>query len=250
MTILWIIFVVSLGTFLFLFFFFAKAAMRRPEEISMKFATVYAGAANHDHQGASPVDVNLTDFAFLDEKGNPVKVEDYNGYVVNGNSMELANIKDGNLLLVRRDEKFTDSTPLPGIFVLRRENIHEGEGQYKLRRIWAVAYLNETDMNVLARGIMNHPEFMQLRKNKELCLDEKQMLEEFTGPKGRLDIYKKEHPHWNKINEEENRIVVSTTLRTEYEGDIHTTKGKHIAFSIHPANLVVGKVAYAYLKKV
>lgn len=246
MSIFWIIFFIASIAFIVLYYVLFKATVRQPEEMSKEFAMVYAGTPDEDHQGASPININLTTSAFLDEQGRPVKVDEYDGYVVSGNSMELANIKDRNLLLVHKNDVFSDSTPLPGIFVLRREHPLTDQGKYKLRRIWAVAYLGETDLENMIRGIMTHPEFMQLKKNTELCLDDDQMLLEFVGNKGRLDIYKDKHPHWKKSGSEENKVVISTTLRTECGSDIKTATGRHISFSIHPANLVVGKVAYAY----
>lgn len=247
MPILWIIFISALGMFVILYYFFAKAAIRRPEEQSFEFKTVYAGAAAPEHQGDSPCyRVDLTTSVFLDEKGEHVKIDEYNGFFVSGDSMELANIRDGNLLLVKKDYAFSDGTPLPGVFVLKREHPRKDEAEYKLRRVWAIAYLNETNVESLAKGILNHPEFLQLRRNNGFWLDEDKMLAEFTGQNGRLDIYKKEHPSWNVTNSVENRIVVSTTLRKEQEGDYHTENGRHIAFSIHPANLVVGKVEHVY----
>lgn len=250
MVLLLIIFIIALVTFVVLYGILLKATIRQPDEKSMEFATVYAGTADKEHQGADPVNIDITANTFLDEQGNPIKVDEYEGYVVSGNSMELANIRDGNLLLVRRNEVFTDNTPLPGVFVLKREHVSEGQGKYKMRRIWAVAYLGETDIEKLASGIMNHPEFMLLKRNKNLCLDEAQMLSEFTGKDGRMDIYKKEHPRWNESGSDENRVVISTTLRTESDRDAFITNGRHISFSVHPANLVVGKVAFAYSKKV
>ena len=246
MAILWIIFVIATIIFAILYFILFRATVRKPEEMSKEFATVYAGTVDMNHQVASPVNVNLTTSTFLDEKGNPVKVADYDGYVVAGNSMELANIKDGNLLLVRKDDSFDDSTPLPGVFVLKREHALENQGKYKMRRIWSVAYLDQTKVEDMAKGIMTHPEFIKLRRNEELCLDEKNMLREFVGENGRLAIYKREHPDWNVNGSDDNKVVISTTLRTEQEGDFHTESGRHISFSIHPANLVVGKVAYVY----
>lgn len=249
MAILWIIFIVSSLIFVILYSKLFKATVRQPEEMSKEFATVYAGNADAGHQGASPVNINITTSTFLDKKGNPVNLDEYNGYVVAGDSMELANIKDGNLLLVHKDDTFTDSTPLPGVFVLKRENPQPHQGIFKLRRIWAAAYLGQTNIKDLVKGVMAHPEFMQLRNNKELCLDEEQMLNEFLGENGRLDIYKGEHPQWGETGSDDAKVVISTTLRTEQENDVHTAQGRHISFSIHPAKLVVGKVAYVYSTK-
>ena len=163
MSIFWIIFFIASIAFIVLYYVLFKATVRQPEEMSKEFAMVYAGTPDEDHQGASPININLTTSTFLDEQGRPVKVDEYDGYVVSGNSMELANIKDRNLLLVHKNDVFSDSTPLPGIFVLRREHPLTDQGKYKLRRIWAVAYLGETDLENMIRGIMTHPEFMQLK---------------------------------------------------------------------------------------
>lgn len=251
MAILWIIFIIATIVFVVLYYALYKATVRRPEEMFKEFSTVYAGTADNEHQGASPVNINLTTSSFLDNDGNPINVDDYDGFVVSGDSMELANIKDGNLLLVRKNERFTDSTPLPAVFVLKRENPLVGQGKYKMRRIWAVSYLGDiVSIEDVVRGIMNHPEFIQLKRSTDLCLDEASMLREFTGEGGRIEQYKNEHPHWNDVDSEENKVVISTTLRTEHEGDVlHTPQGRHISFSIHPASLVVGKVAYAYSVK-
>lgn len=251
MAFLWILFIVASIVFIVLYYILFKATVRQPNEMSKEFSTVYAGTADKKHLGASPVNINLTTSTFLDDNGNPINVDEYDGFVVSGDSMELANIKDGNLLLVRKNELFTDSTPLPGVFVLKRENALEHQGKYKLRRIWAVSYLDDiTSVENIVRGIMKHPEFKQLSKKKELFLDEDSMLKEFLGDKGRLAVYQKEHPHWNEVGAADNKVVISTTLRTESEGDeVHTAKGRHISFSVHPTNLVVGKVAFVYSVK-
>ncbi len=247
MVILWMIFIASVIVFTYLYYKLLRATVRQPEKMSKEFSTVYAGNADKEHQGASPININLATSSFLDNSGNPVKVDEYEGFVVSGNSMELAKIKDGDLLLVHKNEIFNDNTPLPGVFVLKRENAKDNQGKYKMRRIWAVAYLCDTNIDNTLLGIMNHPEFRQLKKNEELCLDDAMMLREFSGENGRLDVYKREHPNWNKEWSDESKVVISTTLRTEKSVDmIHSACGRHISFSVHPANLVVGKVAFVY----
>lgn len=246
MIILWLVFIVASIAFIYLYRKLFKATLRRPEEMSKEFATVYAGSPMEEESEEAVVNVNLTDSMFLDENGNPLKVENYDGYIVAGNSMELANIKSGNLLLVRKENLFMDNTPLPGVFILKRERVLSGQAQFKLRRIWAIAYLNQSNIEDVVRGIIAHPEFQQLKKNSDFCIDEKLMLEELLGKKGRLSIYKVEHPHFSDASSGDCRIVISTTLRTESGNDAHTKRGRHISFSIHPANLVIGRIAYVY----
>lgn len=247
MAFLWFLFVAATIVFAFLYYKLFKASMKQPGELSKEFATVYAGTADHSHQGTTLMNFNIAESTFLDDSGKQVNVDEYDGFVVSGNSMELANVKDGNLLLVRKNQSFTDSTPLPGVFVLKREKALENEGKYKMRRIWAVAYLGETVVENMIRGIMSHPEFMQLKRNTELYFDDEFILNEFLGDNGRLAIYKREHPHWNEVGSEENKVVISTTLRTESANDkYHSVRGKHISFSVHPASLVVGRVCYVY----
>lgn len=139
---------------------------------------------------------------------------------------------------------------MPNIFVLEREHLHESEAKYKLRRVWAVAYLSEVDLKDVIGGIMAHPEFLRLKQNKNVCVDDQQMEDEFFGDRGRLSIYKTEHINWNVPGSNEERVVISTTLRKEQcDDNLHTEAGKHISFSIHPADLVVGQVVYAYPKR-
>ena len=250
MIILWLVFIVASIAFLCLYGMLFKATLRRPEEKSKEFAAVYAGGPGKEESEEAVVNVNLTDSMFLDEKGKPLKVENYDGYIVVGNSMELAIIKSGNLLLVPKRDVFMDNTPLPGVFILRRERVLSGQAQFKLRRIWAIAYLNQSNIEDVVRGIIAHPEFQQLKKNSDFCLDEQLMLEELLGKKGRLFIYKEEHPHFSEASSEDCRVVISTTLRTESNvDDVHTKQGRHISFSIHPASLVTGRIAYVYSRE-
>lgn len=247
MVALWIVFVISSAIFVFLFGKLIWATRKSKQEASKDFSYVYAGESDGEQIDAPAVNMPVSEQVFLDEKGHPIDLKQYEGYHVKGNSMELANIKEGDILLSANDFKFEDNTPLPNIFVLEREHPHENEAKYKLRRVWAVAYLSKVEPEDVIRGIMAHPEFIKLKQNKNVCIDDQQMMDEFLGDGGRLSIYQKEHPNWNKAGHNDERVAVSTTLRKETKnGNLHTEGGKHISFSIHPASLVVGQVVYAY----
>ena len=247
MVALWIVFIISSAIFVFLFGKLIRATRKSNQETFMDFSYVYAGEADGEQMDASAVNMPVSERVFLDENGSPIDLKKYDGYLVKGNSMELANIKEGDILLSAHDFTFEDNTPLPNIFVLEREHPQENEAKYKLRRVWAVAYLSEVDPKDVIRGIMAHPEFIKLKQNNNVCVDDQQMEDEFLEDGGRLSIYKKEHPNWSKEGHNEARVAISTTLRKETEdGNLHTEAGKHISFSIHPASLVVGQVVYAY----
>ena len=135
MVALWIVFIISSAIFVFLFGKLIRATRRSNQEMSMDFSYVYAGEADGEQIGASAVNMPVSERVFLDEKGSPIDIEKYDGYLVKGNSMELANIKEGDILLSAHDFTFEDNTPLPNIFVLEREHSHENEAKYKLRRV-------------------------------------------------------------------------------------------------------------------
>lgn len=245
MVALWIVFIISSAIFVILFGKLIRATRKSNRETSKDFSYVYAGEADGEQIDAPAINMPVSERVFLDENGCLIDLKKYDGYLVKGNSMELANIKEGDILLSAHDFTFEDNIPLPNIFVLEREHLHEKEAKYKLRRVWAVAYLSEVDPKDVIRGIMTHPEFIKLKQNKNVCVDDQQMEDEFL--EDRLPIYKKEHPNWNTKGHNEERVAISTTLRKETNnGQLHTEAGKHISFSIHPASLVVGQVVYAY----
>lgn len=248
MILIWILFVLAVIAFVVLFCILNKKIRKLPDAGTKVFLPVYAGCPEECDKEIGAIEISLVKFNFRDENDNTICLDDYEGYVAEGDSMELANIKNGDLMLVHKNYEFHDSTPLPNIFVLKREHKHENEAGHKLRRVWAVINLTESDICNVIKGISAHPAFIKLQQNKEFCVDNEQMLNEFFGEKGRLYKYKKDHPLWNQHNCSDSRVIISTTLRTNKEG-FNTGKGKHISFSIHPANLVVGQVSYVYSKE-
>lgn len=136
MVALWIVFGISSAIFVILFGKLIWVTRKSNQETSMDFSYVYAGESDGEQIDAPAVNMPVSEQVFLDEKGHPIDLKQYEGYIVKGNSMELANIKEGDILLSANDFKFEDNTPLPNIFVLEREHPHENEAKYKLRRVW------------------------------------------------------------------------------------------------------------------
>ena len=247
MSLMWISFSIIAVLFVILFVIVSISTRNLPQNGNMRFALVYAGHPEEDEM-ANELDITLSKFIFKDNEGKDVPIDDFDGYIAKGNSMELANIKNGDLMLVSKNYKFQDDTPLPNIFILKREHVKdETEAKFKLRRVWAIVYINETtSLEDVIKGIKKHPVFNNLQNNTDYCLPTEQMEKEFFDEKnGRFSIYKQEHPHWNDLNHEDSRVIISTTLRNNHD-QFQTKSGKHISFSIHPASLVVGAVAYTY----
>lgn len=247
MNLMWILFSITAVLFVILFTIVSVATRNLPKIGNKRFALVYAGNPEEDEK-ANELEIPLSKFIFKDNEEKDVPIDDYDGYIAKGNSMELANIKNGDLMLVSKNYKFQDDTPLPNIFILKREHvIDETEAKFKLRRVWAIVHLNEaTNLEDVIKGIKEHPVFNDLQNKTDYYLSTEQMENEFFDlENGRFSIYKKEHPRWNDINHEDSRVIISTTLRNNHD-QFKTKSGKHISFSIHPANLVVGAVAYTY----
>lgn len=245
--ILWAIFILATIAFLVLFINLIIATQKKADvkQRELHCQVVYAGSPEDDHtDNAVACPVKVYSDSFLDENDNPIDIDAYDGYRVEGDSMELANIKNGNLVFVPKDYNFTDDIPLPNVFVLKREHPSASEAQYKLRRVWAIAYLNKTNIESVLQGIIAHPVFQRLKLNEGVCQTDEQLLEEFMGTNGKLETYKKDHLHWNENEHYEGHVVISTTLRKKCDGG--NSRGKLISLSIHPAHLVVGKVAYVY----
>lgn len=244
--ILWATFIVATIAFLVLYIKLIIATRKKIDvkQYELCCQAVYAGSPEDDHTDHAVVyPIKVPNNYFLDENDNPIDVDAYNGFRVEGDSMELANIKNGNLVFVPKSYNLTDDIPLPSVFVLQRECPSANEAQYKLRRVWAIAYLNKTNIESVLQGIIAHPVFQRLKLNEGVCQTDEQLLEEFMGTNGKLETYKNNHSHWNENEHGEERVVISTTLRKKND---RVNKGKHISLSIHPAYLVVGKVAYVY----
>ena len=181
---------------------------------------------------------SMSSNTMLNEEGEKLMTDDYNIYVASGESMSLADIHDGDMLLSSKGVQLNKiELHLPDIFILKRENPKPQEPLYKVRRVWALWNVDEKPIESLLRDIMNSEKFQELKKDGgklDLYPGEILLINDF---KKRLEIYKRKHIGCDNSRNENHITVISTTLR----------KGENkISFSIHPAKIVVGKVCYVY----
>lgn len=172
--------------------------------------------------------VSIKTDQFLDHDGRCLNVDDFHLFMVSGESMKLCGIHNRDIVFVPKNYSCENET-FPAVLVLEREKAKEGEAKYKIRRGWNIVQYTNADFEDVIRSIMNSKKFRTVKEDKAYPGD-KIIIEDFFNE--RLKRYEKEHPA-----DKRGRILISTTL--------HTDEDK-IYFSIHPVELIVGKIAYSF----
>lgn len=209
-----------------------KAHKKRNSEI---LPTICAGS--FDGTIVSSVEtISLTNNKFTDINGEIIKIENYDGFIVKGNSMQFCNILTNDLLLAQKDFKISD-LKFPEVIALSNYNVAPEQCKYKLRRAWHICSdknTNEEFKNILTQIILT-PKFQELKSSlREKGIDQTDdLIDDFFDEKnGRLAKYKALYG-----NEAISLIVISTT----YE-----PKDKKVHFSIHKTDTIVGIVRYVF----
>lgn len=171
----------------------------------------------------------LTD-DFFDYDGKKVNVGDFLLFIVSGESMMLSGIHDKDIVFVPKNYS-CGSESLPSVFVLKINHPIDGEAKYKIRRGWRIVKWQEleNEYEKILKSIMSMDKFKSI-KDHEFYLGDEKIIDDFK--KTRLPNYKKEY-----ALEEKGLILISTTLLTD-EKEIH--------FSIHPVDLIVGRISFSY----
>lgn len=194
-----------------------------------------AGSDSSCHTPNSPtVDVyglGLTEYK--DANGNILNFDDYDKFVVSGESMKFCGIHDNDLIFSTREANFAFDLSSPEIIVVRKNNLNDNQPAYKIRRAWAVSNYDDNLMDVL-KNIIHSKSFQQIRKLPEYDGDTA-LIDDFR--ENRLPKYKDTFIDCKNPNPHDRDIVISTTY--------HTDMNK-IRFSIHPINLVKGKVVASF----
>lgn len=210
---------IALTTFLFIKMY----EYRNP---TMMYDVACAGMIHGEAEKMRSVSI-MTD-QFLDYEGHPLNVDDFYLFMVCGESMKLSGIHNRDIVFVPKNYS-SDNETFPAVLVLKRENSKEGEAKYKIRRGWSIVQYADVDFEHVIRSIMNSKKFKSIKEDTAYPGD-RAIMEDFFNE--RLQKYEREHP-----KDSRGRILISTTL--------HINENK-IYFSIHPVELIVGKIVYSF----
>lgn len=168
-----------------------------------------------------------------DSFGRPLDQSKYKCFVVHGDSMRYAGIKDNDFILTPRVFNVDFLRSFPEILVIRYREQSDDKPQFKVRRAWYRGSI-EDNLEEVAQNIMAMPKFGKLTQQEGYKGSDwmiKDLLEK------RLVDYKKSYHQEGACSEEYQRIVISTTF---------DSVRKEIHFSIHPESLIVGNVTESY----
>lgn len=188
----------------------------------------YAGSIHGPHPSSAKVNAKAIDIIKNQLRENSSN-ENLIPYLVDGDSMQYADIHNGDIVLTEKPNFL--NLELPKVIVLEGINNSDSTLIFKLRRAWKVLP-NDTDIltfTEIIKDILVSDKFKELKSLvKHKCPTDSNLLEEI------VDKYK----HFDNSNRED--IVISTTYRTGIQ---------KIGFSLHRTADVVGVVAFIAAKK-
>lgn len=235
-----VFFIISAALFICLFIFLFVNMIKNRNNADKGHKAYDVACAGSTHGGVGDVEkiessILLTD-EFLDYEGKAINVDDYLQFIVSGESMKLSGIHDKDIVFVPKEYSCGSET-LPSVFVLKKEHPKEGEAKYKIRRGWKIVQWQEDKKayGSILQSIMSTEKFNSIKENEAYPGDE-EIIKDFI--KTRLEKYEKEHPLKDR-----GLILISTTLHLNNPDD---PKDDEIDFSIHPVDLIVGRISFSY----
>ena len=152
--------------------------------------------------------------------------------------MHLSGIDDGDIIFTKKGYVFNEKEKLPSVFVLKRDE-KDDKAEFKIRRGWKVVdFENKDNMMKVLETIVDSDKFKDIiiNKNNKFYPGHPEIKKDFETRC--LQDYIKNFQPDKKTNNR--KVIISTTL--------HTDENK-IYFSIHPTNLIEGKVLYSFTMK-
>lgn len=185
----------------------------------------YAGSCHNKLPKSSFLKADLIDRLKSSIASEQQKKKDLKPFIVQGNSMQYAEIKSGDIVFANEQLNSFD-TNLPKIVVLSIAS-PDNKPAFKIRRTWRIidADSNPNSVRQKVENTLNSPKFEELRiRVADKCPDDNVLINEV------LEKY-------NSLPEEikSKKLLLSTTYRTE---------DQKIGFSIHNASDLVGVVEY------
>ena len=233
---------VALAGILFAILFIELAVYIYNRQSSPVLSVACAGS----EKALTPRSLRLTNLdweQFTKEDGTAIGKDEYEPYITVGQSMLLGGIQDRDIIFVKKIVDF-ENIQFPKIMMLRREpaamqraSLVSDAAEYKVRRSWGLFDIGATDDLILerVRTIVESETFRQLRGiDGRMFPTTEQLLSDLRN---RLRTYRSEHAGCEVDNNENHKVIISTTLDTR-NGMVH--------FSVHPSRTVVGEVAYAF----
>lgn len=202
-------------------------------KISLNWAVAGSDSNCHTPNG-STVDVyGIGASEYKDANGKTLNIDDYDKFVVSGESMKFCGIHDKDLIFATKGLYSELDLSRPEIIVVRKHTICDNKPAYKIRRAWMATRYDGNLMEVL-KNIIHSESFQQIRKLPEYDGDTA-LIDDFKN--NRLPKYEETFIECENPNPHDLNIVISTTYHTDIE---------KIRFSIHPLNFVKGKVVASF----
>ena len=201
------------------------------EKRKLKWAL--AGTDDGCHRSAQTVEVCGLEYTlYKDANGNNLNPDDYDLYIVDGESMKFCGIHNNNLIFATKGYTFDKSSTFPMVLVIRKNRIEEDKPAYKIRRAWLTANYSDGLMDV-AKHLLQSDKFQEIRRLSDYDGDTP-VLNDFEKS---IQKYERDYIDIDNPNEQDKEVVISTTYRT---------REKKIRLSIHPVTKVMGKVVASY----
>jgi hypothetical protein len=201
------------------------------EELSKEVLPTVSAGSHYKDIPAKKESVSTTFNAFRNSAGLRLDTDEYNAYLVQGNSMQYCDIHTGDIVFSPKGFRVDDLNKFPSIIILKNNEATSEQCQYKIRRAWKICQdnLSEPKYDDILKEIMESSEYIILKeKARDIYESDDEMLKEF---KRKLDIYINER----KTSDTTENIVISSTYNVD---------DKKIKFSIHRISSIMGMVKY------
>ncbi|MDE6226365.1 MAG: hypothetical protein K2M63_02475 [Muribaculaceae bacterium] len=215
-----------------------RAKMRTQMTKQLRQIDLASAGSDEDgcHLRKRSVEVSSVDTTlYTDGAGNVLNPDDYNLFIVDGNSMRLCGIYDKNLIFVTKTLNITEVNNFPIILVLNKKNVRDDRPAFKIRRTWAhISFSDDRAIMEVLSSILCSEPFQEIRNLAEYPGDDV-IIEDFQ--KTRLVHYKAQYIDCENPNRADRDIIISSTLETS---------NNRIHFSIHPISRISGEVIASF----
>lgn len=168
---------------------------------------------------------------FKNRSGQPLDTDEYDSYLVQGDSMQYCDIHTGDIVFSRKGFRLSDLNRFPSVVILKNQKATREQCQFKIRRAWVVCADNLEDSAYIeiVKEVMKSPEYLILKERaKNIYESDDKMLEGFLV---KLEEY--------RSNRKPDSLGQSIVISSTYDVD-----NKKIRFSIHRTSSLMGIVKY------